>query len=224
MNSACVENRPVLFLVDDHPLYRSGTHALIAKEAEFEIYEFGNLNDALAALSQQCPSIVLLDLELPDGSGLSSAGKFLNDDCEPKVVILTTHKEASYIEHARALGLHGYLCKDDDPESILCCLRSMQKWTAFYISPQADEILAKNDDAISASDNDVEELTAREQEVLYLLSCDLTSKEIGKKLGVSFRTVQNHRANIKSKFSFKRNSQLLKFAEQNKSHLEKLYA
>ena len=213
-----------IMLVDDHPLYRSGTKTLIEQEFNHQVSEFACLKSSIEALDKERPDLIFLDLELPDGSGLTAADKFLTHPCHPKVFILTTHHDTHYIEHAQRSGLHGYLFKDDDPDSLLNCINSAICNDTFFLSHYAQTAVDAYKLKSLKSQSKLSLLTVREQQVLYLLAFDMTSKEIAKKLQLSFRTVQNHRANIKSKLSLQRNSQLLKVAIDWKPTLESTFS
>ncbi len=219
------DKKVAVLLVDDHPLYRSGTKALIEENFDVVVYEVATLKGALQVLEQRTIHIVYLDLELPDGSGLSAANNFIQHKSNPVVYILTTHRDAYYIHHAREIGAHGYLFKDDDPDSIINSLSAADTQRNFYLSDYVRQSLEEQiETAENTDDYRLEILTRREREVLYLLACDMTSKEIARHLGVSFRTIQNHRANIKSKLLLERNSQLLKLSMQWKPKLERMFA
>jgi len=220
-----MKNDPLkIMLIDDHPLYRSGTKTLIEQEFNHQVSEFACLQSSIEALDTQWPDLIFLDLELPDGSGLTAAEVFLMHPCHPKVFILSTHHDAHYIKHAQGLGLHGYLFKDDDPDSLLNCIDSAIGNNTFFLSHYAQTAIDAYKLKSSKSQSNLSLLTVREQQVLYLLAFDMTSKEIAKKLQLSFRTVQNHRANIKSKLSLQRNSQLLKIALDWKPTLESTFS
>jgi len=208
-----------IMLVDDHPLYRSGTKTLIEQNFNHQVLEFGALESSIQAMDKDRPDLVFLDLELPDGSGLSAAGTFLAHACQPRVFVLTTHHNEHYIKHAQSIGLHGYLFKDDNPDSIVKCIESAVSNNCFFLSSSQQSEL--HDLEQLKSQPNLNLLTAREQQVLYLLAFDMTSKEIGKKLKLSFRTIQNHRASIKSKLGLTRNSQLIKVSLESKIKLMK---
>lgn len=214
----------IVYVVDDHPLYRSGFIRHLKDYSDFKIAEFEDLAGLENALNHQYPDILFLDVELPDGSGLSVVEKYLEVAPKLKIVMLTTHQEVTYIKRSQQLGAHAYLLKDDHPDIVYRCVEHMHKSDVFFLSERCEALMQNQRSALSIDGVDISELTLREKEVLYLLSEDLTSKEIAKRLGLSFRTVQNHRANIKSRLMLSRNSQLLKVAAASRKVLDKLFS
>ncbi len=216
--------KQVVYVVDDHPLYRAGFIRHLNDYSDFQIAEFENLASLENALNRQYPEVLFLDVELPDGSGLSVLEKYLDAEPRLKIVMLTTHQEATYIQRSQQLGARAYLLKDDHPDIVYRCIEHMQESNDFFLSERCKALMQHQTSTLSIDGVDISELTLREKEVLYFLGDDLTSKEIAKRLGLSFRTVQNHRANIKSRLMLSRNSQLLKVAAASRKALDKLFS
>jgi len=212
-----------VFLIDDHPLYRAGLKTLITSHGAYRISEFKNATSACLAQKKLKPDVIFLDIQLPDQSGLQALTTFLITDPQCKVFILSTHNQSIYIDHARANGASGYIVKDDDSECLLTCLDNSvvgHSLNEFYVSPNCKPITLDSDQEDNVG---IKKLSHRELEILYYLSQDMTSREIGNSLFLSYRTVQNHRAKIKSKLEFTRNSELLKFSLKNQELLATLF-
>lgn len=208
-----------IFLIDDHPLYRAGVKALLEDNKTLDVYEFASAAEGLVAQTKTPPSIIFLDVGLPDISGLQALNLFIKADPTCKVFMLSTHNQSIYVEHAQEGGAAGYILKDDSPEIILDCL-NISNSENFYLSPncrRAAKITADDENKI------LTRLSMRELEVLHYLRQDFTSREIGDLLGLSYRTVQNHRANIKAKLDLTRNSELVKIASVNKRLLDNIF-
>ena len=214
----------IIFVVDDHPLYRSGFIRHLQDYSNFDIYEFDDLASVEKAINANYPDILFLDIELPDGSGLSAIEIYKKLNPIIKIVMLTTHQEVAYIQRSQQLGAHAYLLKDDHPDIVYRCLEHIQESDVFFLSDRCEALMQSQTSTLSIDGVDISGLTLREKEVLYFLGDDLTSKEIAKRLGLSFRTVQNHRANIKSRLMLSRNSQLLKVAAASRKALGKLFS
>lgn len=202
-----------IFLVDDHPLYRKGVSSLISESTAHHVFEFDDISSSLKNLSLKNPDVVFLDVELASDNGIASIEQFLNYSKTCRIAILTSHDLPLYIERAEQQGARAYLLKNDDPTSILDFLENIAS-NKFYLSPKLKKRKALEDLSNNPKQLTLNNLTMREQDIMRLLAQDMTSKEIAKQLNLSFRTVQNHRANIKSKLGLVRNSQLLKLASR----------
>lgn len=201
----------IVFLVDDHPLYRKGVSSLIRESSSHTVFEFEDINSSLKYLPLKKPDVVFLDVELAGSNGITSIEHYLNYSKVCRVAILTSHDLSLYIEHAEQHGACAYLLKNDNPESILTFLKNPPA-DRFYLSPKLRKRRALEEQPNNPQQLTLKNLTQREQDIMHLLAKDMTSKEIAEQLNLSFRTIQNHRANIKSKLGLVRNSQLLKQA------------
>ncbi len=200
-----------IFLVDDHPLYRKGVSSLISESTAHHVFEFDDIDSSLKNLSLKKPDVVFLDLELADDNGIASIEHFTAYSKACRIAILTSHDLSLYVERSEQQGACAYLLKNDDPASILDFLEQLDS-NQFYLSPKLKKRKTLEDQSNNPQQLKLNSLTSREQDIMRLLANDMTSKEIAKQLNLSFRTVQNHRANIKSKLGLSRNSQLLKLA------------
>jgi len=200
-----------IFLVDDHPLYRKGVSSLISESTAHHVFEFDDIDSSLKNLSLKKPDVVFLDLELADDNGIASIEHFTAYSKACRIAILTSHDLSLYVERSEQQGACAYLLKNDDPASILDFLEQNDS-NQFYLSPKLKKRKTLEDQSNNPQQLKLNSLTNREQDIMRLLANDMTSKEIAKQLNLSFRTVQNHRANIKSKLGLSRNSQLLKLA------------
>lgn len=200
-----------IFLVDDHPLYRKGVSSLISESTAHHVFEFDDISSSLKYLSLKKPDVVFLDVELADENGIASIEHFIAYSKACRIAILTSHDLSLYIDRAEQQGACAYLLKNDNPVSILDFIENLDR-NSFYLSPKLKKRKALEDQSNNPELLKLDSLTSREQEIMRLLANDMTSKEIAKQLNLSFRTVQNHRANIKSKLGLLRNSQLIKLA------------
>lgn len=189
-----------LLLVDDHAIVRQGLAALLARETDFTVCgEAGTYEDGLAALTALAPGCVLLDLSLRDRSGLDWIREARARGFAGKILVLSMHDENLYAEKALRAGAQGYVMKDQAEETLVAALRTVQAGK-IYLSPAAEALLAGHHGAAAEKEADgFEGLTARESEILYAIGGGLTTRDIAEKFGLSGRTVDVHRVNIKRK-------------------------
>ena len=188
-----------LLLVDDHAIVRQGLAALLAREADFAVAgEAGTYEDGLAALAALAPDGVVLDLSLRDRSGLDWIREARAKGYAEKILVLSMHDEAVYAEKALRAGAQGYVMKDQAEETLVAALRQV-RFGRTYLSPAAEKLLAAPAAAAEKETDGVAGLTARETEILYAIGGGLTTRDIAEKFGLSGRTVDVHRANIKRK-------------------------
>ena len=188
-----------LLLVDDHAIVRQGLAALLAREADFAVAgEAGTYEDGLAALAALAPDGVVLDLSLRDRSGLDWIREARAKGYAGKILVLSMHDEAVYAEKALRAGAQGYVMKDQAEETLVAALRQVRSGRT-YLSPAAEKLLAAPAAAAEKDADGVAGLTARETEILYAIGGGLTTRDIAEKFGLSGRTVDVHRANVKRK-------------------------
>jgi DNA-binding NarL/FixJ family response regulator len=195
--------RPItLLLVDDHAIVRQGLAALLAQEADFAVCgEAGTYEDGLAALAGTRPGAVVLDLSLRDRSGLDWIREARASGYAGPIVVLSMHDEALYAEKALRAGAQGYVMKDQAEDALVAALRCVRDGGT-WLSPAAKTLLAEHAAAPAGrEESGYEGLTARESEILYAIGGGLTTRDIAEKFGLSGRTVDVHRANIKRKLA-----------------------
>lgn len=188
-----------LLIVEDHPILRNGLKGLLADQPEFEVIgEVGTMADARAAIKFQKPDVVLLDVSLPDGSGLDIL-KEKELVAGTKVIVLTMHKEAPYINRAKELGACGFVLKDMAPEELVSTIQAVIAGESRF----PEEILAEEA-------GDSQSLSPREQKVKELLVLGVSLTEIGKQLGLSVKTISTYRTRILAKMGVANNAELVK--------------
>ena len=190
-----------LLLVDDHAIVRQGLAALLARETDFSVCaEAGAYEDGLAALAARAPACVVLDLSLRDRSGLDWIREARARGYAGKILVLSMHDESLYAEKALRAGAQGYVMKDQAEETLVAALRAVLSGKT-YLSPAAETLLSGHGGSV-ASEKEADGfggLTAREGEILYAIGGGLTTRDIAEKFGLSGRTVDVHRVNIRRK-------------------------
>ena len=200
-----------LLLVDDHAIVRQGLAALLGRDASLRVVgEAGTYEEAMAAAEALKPDCVVLDLSLHDRSGLDWISEARGKGFAGKIVVLSMHDAALFEEKARARGADGYVMKDRAEDALVGAIRG-----ALGLGGGAGA--GGEGTAAAAGDNG---LTARESEVLYWVGAGLTTKEIADKLGLSARTVDVHRLNVKRKLGCATFAEVLAKAMDHKRRVD----
>jgi two-component system response regulator NreC len=204
-----------LMLVDDHEVVRSGIRMLLEDEADVEIVgEFGSAREALDALTKLRPDVVLMDIGLPDMSGIDAAKEVKRLRPETAIVALTIHEDEEYFFRMLEAGASGYVPKRAAPEELLTAIRVAAQGEV-YLYPSMAKLLVSDylqQDETSRDEQALNGLTAREQEVLAHLADGARNIDIAETLGISPKTVARHRENIMRKLNLHSRTDLVKYA------------
>jgi two-component system NarL family response regulator len=179
-----------VLIVDDHPIVCSGIRNILEPTMGIEVIgEAHNGADALKMIDMEQPDVVLLDMKLPDMSGVEVIQKIYKTKTNTRVLGLSSYNDKEFISQLLNHGASGYLLKEEVPEQIAEAVRGVahgeQGWVSRKVAAMLSDILAKENDAGS-------ELTARELDVLRLVVDGKTNDQIGIILGISVKTVENH--------------------------------
>lgn len=203
-------------------MFRQGLRQIIEADPKFRILaEAGDGIAALAAIRQFQPDICILDIRMPELDGLVAVRQMRAEGLHSRVVFLTMYREEELLNAALDLGAVGYVLKESAVSDILDALRRVAAGHR-YISPGLSDFLLERRSAAAAlrvAKPGLERLTPSECRILKLIAEDRTSKEIADLLGLSPRTVENHRTNICGKLGVHGVHSLVKFAYDNKSRL-----
>ncbi len=208
-----------ILVVDDHPMVLKGMLSLL--KDQFTSYEFvtaGSAAEAGRCIEQHSPDIIFQDINLPDGNGFSIL-KTYRKRCTAKWIVLSTYQDPELVREAIANGADGFLCKDADDDEIIQSITQVMQGRKFF-SASIMQGLGSQPAAKKRSEIDLNGLTPSERKVLYLVAQAKTSKEIAEQLGISYRTVENHRNNICSKLGLYGTNALLHFTAHYKAHIE----
>jgi two-component system response regulator NreC len=204
-----------LLLVDDHAVVRLGIRMLLESEEEFEVVgEVGSASEALNEISKVKPDVILMDIGLPDISGIDATRQIKKIRPEIAVVALTIHEDEEYFFKMLEAGASGYVPKRAAPEELITAIRTAASGEV-YLYPSLAKLLVRDFLAQSPSikmDDTPDGLTTREHEVLILLAEGANNSEIADRLAISPKTVGRHRENIMSKLNMHSRSDLVKYA------------
>jgi DNA-binding NarL/FixJ family response regulator len=212
-------------IVDDHPLYRQGLRQVIESNDQFELVgEAERGQDALRLIETIKPTLAVLDVGLPDITGLEVAAAVQAKGWPVALVILTMLKDELAFNKAMSLGIQGYVLKENAVSEIIACIHAVAAGQP-YISPSLSGFLLKRHDRVASLADQkpgINDLTMAERRILKRIAEKKTSKEIAAELFISPRTVETHRANIGTKLELKGSNSLLQFALENRELLSGL--
>jgi len=189
-----------LLLVDDHQMVRAGLRALLADEAELQVVgEAGSVAEAIAAAESLLPDLILMDLRLPDGSGVEACREILSAAPGIRILFLTSHSDEQAIESTLLAGARGYLLKDIGHQALVRAIRD-----AVAGRPVLDSVLAR---PVARRLEKSEALSGQERRILSLVVEGKTNKEIAVLLKLSDKTVKNYLSNAFQKLQVTRRAQ-----------------
>ncbi len=207
-----------LLIADDHPIFREGIERLLSPIKWLKVIASAESGDAaLAQIKYLKPDIVVLDLAMPGMDGLTVLQQAKAEFPELVVVIVTSYDDRAYLDRALELGANAYVLKDGASGNIVKCLETVRQGD-IYISPT----LGSHTPELPSLGRDIDllsRLTEIEKKVLYAVATFKTSKEIGRELGLSYRTIQNHRTHISKKLEINGTHQLMSFAREHQEAL-----
>jgi two-component system response regulator NreC len=204
-----------LLLVDDHAVVRVGLRMLLESEPDIEIVgEAETAGEALEQVTHFFPDVVLMDIGLPDLSGIDATREIKRLSPETAVVALTIHEDEEYFFKMLEAGASGYVPKRAAPEELLTAIRAASQGEV-YLYPSLAKLLVKDylhQGTVDQEENTLDGLTVREQEILTLLADGASNSEIADRLTISPKTVARHRENIMRKLNLHSRSELVKYA------------
>lgn len=195
-----------VFIVDDHYMVVEGIRSLLQNEKYIEwAGHASHAASCLAFLEKQLPDVILMDINLPDKSGIDLC-KEVNEKYPSVFIIgLSTFNQQSFIEKMMENGASGYVLKNATQEELMEAIHTVMKGKTF-LSEEASQSLRKNTDA------DRPVITRREKEILELIAEGLTNNEIAQKIFISSSTVDTHRKNLLAKLNARNTAALVKIA------------
>lgn len=203
-----------VLLADDHRMFRAGLRALLDLEDDIAVVgEASDGEEAVELARKLKPDIVVMDLSMPETSGLDATRRIAALELGVKVLVLTVHAEEEYLVPVVNAGASGYLTKASADQDLTEALRVVARGEV-YLPPKAATLLLQKyqDSEGGGAEPGLNELSSREREVLALTAEGYSSSEIGKKLFISPKTVDTYRSRIMQKLGLTHRSELVRFA------------
>ena len=193
-----------ILLVDDHPLVRDGLRARLETVPHFHISgEAGNAPEALKIAALGTTDLVLMDINLGNTNGINLTTRFTHDYPQIAIIMLSMHEKAEYVTQSIQAGARAYVLKDAPAEDIINAIETVRAGGTYFSSGLRNQ-------ASTGSTSQV--LTQREQCILQSIATGKSNKHIALELGLSVRTVETHRLNIKRKLNIEGQADLIRYA------------
>lgn len=199
-----------VLLVDDHKIFRQGLRALLKEEKDIRVVgEAGTGAEAVQLAEKLVPSVIVMDITMPDFSGLHAAHRLLDRNPGMKVIVLSMTGEEEFVRQAISAGVRGYLIKQTAASELISAIRQVSKGNAVYSPPISRLIEATP--RVKPKKKPVQ-LTLREREILQLVAMGKTSNEIGATLCISTKTVHKHRQQLMERLGLHNAASLIRYA------------
>ena len=202
--------RPLsLLIVDDHEVVRQGLVALLGRRPEFQVVaEAGTVADAVEAARRFEPDLVIMDVRLPDGSGIEACREIRAELPATRVVILTSYPDEDAVLSAIVAGASGYLLKQVRARDLVAALEAVGRGESLLDPAVTGRVLERIRRIATADQPDeLAQLTAQEQKILLLVAEGKTNKEIAAEVFLSDKTVKNYVSSILAKLNLERRAQ-----------------
>lgn len=207
-----IEMEITVLIADDHALVRDGLRAILEHEPGMRIVgTAADGREAVRETSRLLPDIVIMDIAMPELSGIAAAAQ-IRDHCEPtKVIILSMHSTVEHIFRALQAGALGYLLKDSAGAELVEAIRTVQRGNR-YLTRKVSDVVVDGYVREHRAASPVESLSPREREVMLLVVAGKSSNEIGQRLHLSAKTVDTYRGRLMQKLGVEDLPALIKFA------------
>ena len=203
-----------IIIVDDHPIFREGLKKIISESHDIIIAdEVSTGRELLDRLKKNSYDIIMLDIALPDMSGLEILGNLQNGKKYPPVLIISMHPEEQYAIRALKTGASGYLTKGSIPDELLTAIRRVSAGRKYISSALAEKLAADLNKRDEQPAHD--KLSDREYQVMVMLASGKSTGEIARQLLLSLPTISTYRSRILQKINLKNNAELIHYAIKN---------
>jgi two-component system response regulator DevR len=211
--------RPMrVMVVDDHEVVRQGLVALLSRREEFEVVaEAGSVSEAIASARRFLPDLVVMDVRLPDGSGIEACREIRSEMPETKVVMLTSYPDEEAVLSAIIAGASGYLLKQVRGRDLVSALEAVGRGDSLLDPAITERVLERVRRVASGVERDeLADLTSQERKILMLVAEGKTNKEIASDVFLSDKTVKNYVSSILAKLNLQRRAQAAAFVARHR--------
>jgi two-component system, NarL family, response regulator DevR len=218
MEAELTGHRLRLLVVDDHEVVRQGLVAMLARRSSFQVVaEAGSVAEALDMAHRFRPDLVVMDVRLPDGSGIEACREIRAELPNTRVVILTSYPDEEAVFSAIIAGASGYLLKQVRARDLVAALESVGRGESLLDPAVTEKVLERmRRIATSGATDELAQLTAQEQKILLLVAEGKTNKEIAAEVFLSDKTVKNYVSSILSKLNLQRRAQAAAFVAKRR--------
>ena len=200
-------------LADDHTLVRAGLRSLVEQLKDVSVVaEANDGHEVLAAAAAHHPDVVLMDITMPGMNGFEAALRLKKEHPQVKIIILSMHASEEYVLQALRAGASGYLVKDSAPLELSLALQSVARGETYLSPPISRQVVESYMQRVGQSDEPLALLTGRQREILQLIAEGSSTKDIARKLNLSVKTIETHRAQLMERLDIHDVAGLVRFA------------
>jgi NarL family two-component system response regulator LiaR len=205
-----------VLIADDHTVVRKGLNALLSadKYGIEVIGEASNGAEAIQLAEEWKPDVILMDLVMPVKTGLQAIQEIKQIQPDARILVLTSFAEDDNVSQAIRAGAYGFLLKDTSPDELVQTIRSVYA-NKLTIPQELSQALLRVNPATGAPETQLEELTAREQDVLRCIAQGMSNKQIAQKLSIGTTTVRSHVSSMMRKLDLENRTQLALYAREH---------
>jgi two-component system response regulator NreC len=204
-----------ILLADDHTIVRDGLRALLERQPDMEVVaEAGDGRECVQLAAEHAPDVVMMDVAMPEMNGIEAARRIIANNPATRVVMLSMHRDESYVLRSLKAGAKGYLLKDSPRDDVLAAIRAASEgrpWLSGKVASLMREDYMRQLESRGLEDT-YELLTDREREILQLLAEGKANKEVAAVLFISPTTVETHRGHILQKLGLHSTADLILYA------------
>ncbi len=213
-----------ILLVDDHEVVRRGIAALLSAQDDMEVVgEASTADESVRRVGYDDPDVVVMDLRLPDGSGVEACREIRSRFPDVKVVILTSYADEEALMAAILAGASGYLLKRIDSDTLVDGIRKVGAGESLLDGEMTDRLFARLRGESPEEDPKLARLTDQERKVLDLIAEGLTNREIADRLFLAEKTIKNYVSNLLAKLEMSRRSEAAAYAARLAARREAEY-
>lgn len=206
-----------ILIADDHEVVRRGIAAQIAQRPDWEVVaEANNGRDAVELALRLEPTLIVLDLSMPELNGLAAAARIVAQQPEARILILTVHDSEQVVREVLAAGARGYVLKSDAGRILMAALDTLLEGGSFFTPKVGRMVVDGYLRQPAAEEPAAGALSAREREIVQLLAEGKSNKEVAAALGITVKTAETHRGNIMRKCGFGSLADLVRYAIRNR--------
>jgi DNA-binding NarL/FixJ family response regulator len=202
-----------VLLADDHTLVRAGLRSLVEQVKDVSVVaEANDGHEVLTAVAAHHPDIVMMDITMPGMNGFEAALRLKKEHPQVKIIILSMHASEEYVLQALRAGASGYLVKDSAPLELALALQAVARGETYLSPPISRQVVESYMQRVGQGEDPLALLTGRQREILQLIAEGSSTKEIARKLNLSVKTVETHRAQLMERLDIHDVAGLVRFA------------